>query len=98
MPKSQTIFVKIGDKAVKEKTGKTWEHWFKALDGFNVKENGHKLAAKHLADKYKLSPWWSQAVTIRYEWERGLRTIKNQRQVTPGHSLFKNSTKKRVKH
>ena len=98
MPKSQTNFVKIGDEAVKEKTGKTWEQWFKALDGFNVKENGHKLAAKHLADKYKLSPWWSQAVTIRYEWERGLRTIKNQRQVTPGHSLFKNSTKKRVKH
>jgi len=39
-----------------------------------------------------------EAVTIRYEWERGLRTVENQRQVTPDHSLFKNSTKKRIKH
>jgi hypothetical protein len=47
LPKSRTIFAKISDESVKEKTGKTWEHWFKVLDSFNVKESGHKLAASH---------------------------------------------------
>jgi len=34
---------------------------------------GHTQAAKYLRDKHGLSDWWAQAVTIRYEWERGLR-------------------------
>jgi hypothetical protein len=94
MPKAQTIFAKISDEAVKTKTGKRWSEWFKILDRFDVKENGHKLAAEHLSDKHKLEPWWSQAVTIRYEWERGLRTVKNQREVKPKHPLFAARKKK----
>jgi len=94
MPKSQTTFVKISGDAVKAKTGKSWIEWFRILDRFDVKANGHRLAAKHLSEKHKLSPWWSQAVAIRYEWERGMRTVKNQRQVMPSHSLFKQPRKK----
>jgi uncharacterized protein YndB with AHSA1/START domain len=33
----------------------------------------HAEIARHLAARYGLSPWWSQAVTVRYEQERGLR-------------------------
>jgi hypothetical protein len=88
MPKAQTNFSKISSEAVKTKTGKGWNEWFKILDKFNVGANGHRLAAKHLSDKHKLGPWWSQAVTIRYEWERGFPTVKNQRQAMPNHSLF----------
>jgi len=88
MAKTQTGFVKIGDEAVKAKTGRRWSEWFTILDRFDVKQNGHKLAAKHLAEKHRLGPWWSQAVTIRYEWERGLRTMKNQRQIQPKNPLF----------
>ena len=52
---------------------KVWQEWFKILDNFRVKENGHTQTAKYLRDKHRLRDWWSQAVTIRYEWERGLR-------------------------
>lgn len=89
-----TVFKKISDKAVKEGTHKTWKQWFSVLDRFDVEENGHKLAAKFLSERYKIGPWWSQAVVIRYEWERRLRTVKNQREVWPKHRLFQR--KKRV--
>lgn len=91
---TNTVFRKISDDAVKAKTGRRWKQWFAVLDKFNVKKNGHKLAAKHLYDRYKIGPWWSQAVTIRYEWERGLRTMKDQRKVQPKHSLFITPKKK----
>ena len=94
MPPTKTNFTKISDEAVKAKTGKSWNQWFKILDRLNVKTNGHRHAAMSLHRTYKLNPWWSQAVTIRYEWERGLRTVKNQRQATPDHSLFKHRPKK----
>ncbi|MCH7760228.1 hypothetical protein IIA15_02345 [candidate division TA06 bacterium] len=41
-----------------------------------MKEKGHTLTARYLGEKYGLSGWWAQAVTIRYEWERGLRNGK----------------------
>ena len=94
MPAKKTVFVKISDDAVKAKTGKTWAQWFTILDRLDVKTNGHRHAAMSLYDTYKLNPWWSQAVTIRYEWERGLRTVKNQREKMPQHSLFKTPAKK----
>ena len=97
MPKTQTNFAKIGDEKVKEKTGKTWKQWFKILDGLDIETSGHRHAAMTMFNKYKLNPWWSQAVTIRYEWERGLRTVKNQRQATPEHPIFKSPPKKRTR-
>jgi hypothetical protein len=96
VPKSKTNFVKISDEAVKQTTGRSWKDWFKVLDAFDVRTNGHKPAAKHLSAKYNLGPWWSQAVTIRYEWERGLRTVKNQRQAMPEHPLFRKPATKRT--
>jgi hypothetical protein len=85
---TQTIFRKIGDDAVKAKTGKNWKQWISILNKFNVKKNGHRLAVKFLATRYKIGPWWSQAVAIYYEWVRGLRTVKNQRQARPKDPLF----------
>jgi len=73
MPAKKTIFQKIGDDAVRAKTNKVWRDWFRILDKFGLKEKGHTPAAKFLRDKHGLSDWWAQAVTIRYEWERGLR-------------------------
>ena len=43
------------------------------MDKYDLKKKGHTLAAKHLREKHGLSDWWAQAVTIRYEWEKGLR-------------------------
>jgi len=66
-------FRRISNEAVKAKTGKIWGEWFPILDTWGAKEKGHTQNAKHLREHYGLSPWWAQAVTIRYEWERGLR-------------------------
>jgi len=94
MASSKTTFARISNDAVQAKTGRSWTQWFKILDRLDVKTNGHRHAAMSLYHTYKLNPWWSQAVTIRYEWERGLRTMKNQREKMPQHALFKVTTKK----
>jgi uncharacterized protein YndB with AHSA1/START domain len=65
----------ISDDAVEAKTGKRWKQWFAVLDRWNAPEKGHKETAKYLATKHRISPWWSQTVTVRYEQERGLREI-----------------------
>lgn len=77
----------ISADAVQAKTGKGWEEWFAILDGFNVPEHGHTLAAKHLRDEHGVAPWWAQAVTVRYEWERGLRTEPGVPETTDGMTL-----------
>jgi hypothetical protein len=97
MPPTKSNFARISDEAVKAKTGKSWNQWFKILDRMDVKTNGHRFAAMNLFHTHKLNPWWSQAVTIRYEWERGLRNVKNQRQATPDHPLFKNPRNKNAR-
>jgi hypothetical protein len=73
MAAKKTIFQKISDDAVRAKTDRVWREWFSILDKFGLKKKGHTQAAKYLRDKHGLSDWWAQAVTIRYEWEKGLR-------------------------
>lgn len=63
----------FSDEAVRAKTGKGWDEWLAILDAWGMKEQGHRLTAKHLQEAYGVGPWWAQAVTIRYEYERGLR-------------------------
>ncbi|MBA2564208.1 MAG: GNAT family N-acetyltransferase [Gemmatimonadetes bacterium] len=64
---------RIGDEAVQRATGKAWPEWYRVLKRWDVRKNGHGATARHLREEHGLSPWWSQAVTIRYEWEAGLR-------------------------
>jgi len=73
MSEKKVGFRRISDEAVKAKTGKVWGEWFTILDTWGAKKKDHTQSAKHLREHYGLSPWWAQAVTIRYEWERGLR-------------------------
>jgi hypothetical protein len=73
MSEKKVGFQRITEKTVKAKTGKIWEEWFTILDSWGAKEKGHAQNVKHLREHYELSPWWAQAVTIRYEWEKGLR-------------------------
>jgi len=69
----KTIFQKISNDAVSAKTEKQWPEWFRILDKFDLKKKGHTQAAKFLREKHGLTDWWAQAITIRYEWENGLR-------------------------
>ena len=73
MPARKSVFQKMSDDAVCARTNKVWREWFAILDKYDLKKKGHTLAAKHLREKHGLSGWWAQAVTIRYEWEKGLR-------------------------
>ena len=62
----------ISEERMRERTGRTSAEWYRILDEWGAREKGHTLAA-HLLREYGLSPWWAQAVTIRWEYERGLR-------------------------
>ncbi|MFA5801772.1 MAG: hypothetical protein WC911_04770 [Thermoleophilia bacterium] len=73
MAEMKAGFRRISDEAVRTRTEKGWEEWFGILDAWGAPRQGHFQSAKHLREEYEVSPWWAQAVTIRYEWERGLR-------------------------
>ena len=62
----------ISEERMRERTGRTSAEWYRILGEWGAREKGHTLAA-HLLREYGLSPWWAQAVTIRWEYERGLR-------------------------
>jgi hypothetical protein len=64
---------RISEETVRAKTGKGWNEWFALIDRSDVKEKGHTAIARYLRDELQVSPWWAQAVTVRYEYERGLR-------------------------
>lgn len=64
----------INEKTVILRTGKSWAEWFGILDEWGAVMKTHKDIARYLADNWKVSPWWSQTITVRYEQERGLRS------------------------
>ena len=64
---------RISDEAVKAKTGKTWEEWFRILDAAKAKTMTHTQIASHLHEDLSVPGWWCQMVAVRYEQERGLR-------------------------
>ena len=73
MEEKKAGFRRISDEAVRKKTGKGWAEWIRILDELGAGDIGHTASAKHVKEKYGIGPWWAQAVTIRYEYERGLR-------------------------
>jgi uncharacterized protein YndB with AHSA1/START domain len=69
----------MSDAAVKAKTGCTWERWVWALDRAKADKWPHREVAKYIGEKYKMSSWWSQTVTVGYERIKGLRAIGQRR-------------------
>jgi hypothetical protein len=49
--------------------------WVRALDHVGAHEWSHRSIAEHVSEKYKVSGWWSQMVTVGYERIKGLRAI-----------------------
>jgi hypothetical protein len=64
---------RIGDKAVREKTGKGWDDWFAVLDEAGAAEKTHAEIAILLGEEHGMPGWWAQTVTVEYERARGLR-------------------------
>lgn len=63
----------IGDAALKERTGRDWKGWKRALDADGCRKMDHKSIARHVHATYELNGWWSQMVTVGYERLAGLR-------------------------
>lgn len=67
--------IRIGDDAVKAKTGRDWQEWTSLLD----QEDGRKLSHKELVGlvkrKYNVGPWWGQMVVVGYEQATGKREL-----------------------
>jgi len=59
--------LKVGDEAVKAKTGKVWADWFKLLDKAGARKLTHPEIATLLHEEHGLTGWWSQMVTVGYE-------------------------------
>ena len=70
---SKATAPRMGDEAVKAKTGKTWKQWFTILDKAGGKKLSHQEIVKYLHDEHGVGPWWRQMVTVTYEQSRGLR-------------------------
>jgi uncharacterized protein YndB with AHSA1/START domain len=73
--KEATPLVRVGDAAVKAKTGKTWEQWCAVLDQEGAQNLNHQEIVAIVRTKYKLGSWWQQMVTVGYEQARGMRVL-----------------------
>jgi hypothetical protein len=69
----------MSDDAVRTKTGRTWEHWVRALDQGGAARMTHREITEYLHEHYKVPAWWTQMVTVGYERIRGLRAIGQRR-------------------
>lgn len=63
----------ISDAAARAATGHGWRHWFGIMDRAGMADRTHTEIARFLGESHRLSPWWSQAVTVAYEQARGRR-------------------------
>lgn len=63
----------IKEEVIIKRTRRSFSDWWKILDKFNVKKNGHKAAANFLVNTHKVDAWWAQVLVIRYEYEKKFR-------------------------
>lgn len=68
------ISKKLKPESVIKKTGKSIEHWYKVINKFGA-DKGHTNIAKHLKEKHKLTSWWAQSLTTRFEFDHDLRKL-----------------------
>lgn len=63
------------DQSVHKATGKVWDEWFSELERIKAHELTHKDMAAMLVDKYDVSAWWAQSITVEYERFIGRREV-----------------------
>jgi len=63
----------VGDEAVRRASGRGWDRWFAILDRAGAVALPHRDIARLLHERYGLSTWWSQMITVGYEQARGRR-------------------------
>jgi len=65
----------ITDEAILRGTARRWKFWLRALDAWGAKGRSHSEIARYLARRPGVSSWWAQALTVRYERDRGVRGV-----------------------
>ena len=73
MAEGSPEFRRLSEDSVRRRTGRGWSEWLSILDGLDVAENGHSASGDYLRNAHGVSPWWAQTITVRCEYERGLR-------------------------
>ncbi len=63
----------VADEKVTEATGRGWQAWFEALDGWGAASRSHTEIARWLRQEHGVESWYSQSITVGYERARGLR-------------------------
>jgi len=63
----------ISDDKIIARTGKSTDEWNAILDAWDAPSKGHTAVARYLSQEHGVPDWWTQAVTVRYEYARGLR-------------------------
>lgn len=71
----------ISDEAILKATGAPWTHWLEVFSLMDAKSLPHKDIARKLSEDHKVPGWWSQMLTVKFEYEIGRRQI---RQDKPG--------------
>jgi uncharacterized protein YndB with AHSA1/START domain len=66
---------KMSDATIEAKTGCGWARWVGALDHAGAHDWSHRAIAQHVREKYGISGWWAQWVTVGYERIKGLRAV-----------------------
>lgn len=69
----------MSDAAIRAKTGCDWKRWVEALDYAGAADWSHRAIAQHVQEKYGVTDWWAQTVTVGYERIKGLRAIGQRR-------------------
>ena len=66
----------ISDAAVREKTGKSRDAWFRLLDDAGAADLPHPDIVKRLRGELGLrNHWWAQTICVEYERARGRRVV-----------------------
>jgi uncharacterized protein YndB with AHSA1/START domain len=63
----------LTNDASKAATGRTLEEWYAYLDEFDGLTKGRKLINNHLYGELKIDIWWTSAIAVEYERERGVK-------------------------
>jgi hypothetical protein len=63
----------VSEEKVVEATGRGWQEWFGVLDEWEAARRPHTEIARWLGEEHSVQGWYSQSITIGYEWARGLR-------------------------
>lgn len=74
-PRDYATLAGFSDRTIEGKTGCTWDRWVPMLDGLGATGMTHGEIAALVNTKFKISGWWSQAVTVGYERIKGRRAI-----------------------